>query len=213
MINNYIRIFAILTLPFFLDGCNKEEVEVEKEPEKPYVSDSVTLRFSGDGFSFESCGIFLTMPSLTTSFWINPDSPNYGKLTMDAASVENCDPTANYHFREKMRFSFKPGVIEPKPSVYDLKDEYFIDYISFVHYGDNFYGDFSPGFHQRFDKVIDGQLKIDSVLMPNAEFNNHGKVYGTFWIDLGMSDESIEKGHNNDTLEITSGYFDINIFD
>ncbi len=213
MINNIFKILLgifILTLNI---SCEKRDGFVPNYDDE-YVNWDKDLTFLANGNEFNYCGIFLNTPGLTSTYYLDTLSPYYGRLRIKGNSFDKCDYYGSVDFNEIMLLSFKSGAIEPKLGEYDLKETFLIDDIAYVHYGNDIYN-YTPStkIDQTFDKIIDGEFIVDSILMPlnQDSIYYHGKLFGSFWVDLGMSEESLSQGNKNDTMEIRAGRFQINI--
>ncbi len=194
-------------------SCEKSASNADYPYDEPYVPYHTELTFYANGHEYKNCGVPFTLPSFDNSFWIDSTYSNYGKFYWKSYSVDNCNypPFEGFSFQETLTLSISAGYIEPKLSTYDLKNTDYVNQIKFSHWGNNIYNN-NGYINERFDKIIEGQLQIDSVLFPNDEDQTHGKVLGTFWVTLGLSDMSLDQGVPNDTMELTDGKFIMNIY-
>lgn len=203
-----IRLLAIFLGLFFM-SCEKDFGDSsDQTPTLRYPSEDNTMSFDLNDKSWEACGIFLTAPHMEIAHHYIPEDPEYGKLELKGNRFGSCVETIDYHYTSTISLKMREDVVTYDKKRIDLNDNLFVEQIRYAEWGDDPNNNFEA-YHYTYDKIIDGELIIDSLLLPDAEKELHGKIWCSFWVDLSLSDKDLAQGETQNIVKIRNGQFDL----
>jgi hypothetical protein len=202
------RITSLLFSSFLLfTSCEKDCPSQEVHPPR-YPSEGNLMDCTVDGDYWSACGIFLSVQALEIAYHYDPLDSEFGKLVLKGNRFDACDSDIDYDYGSSFLFRLHEGTITNEKKTIDLKDPLLVERILFAHWGNDPDNNFE-NYSLFYDKIIDGQITIDSLLLPNEEKELHGKVWCSFWVDLSLSEEDLGQGEPQDTIHIRDGHFDL----
>jgi hypothetical protein len=173
-----------------------------------HPSENTRMTCTVDGEAWKACGIFLSVQHMEISHRYLPEDPEYGKLALVGNRFDSCDSDIDYDYNSIFSLRFYEGAITNDIKTIDLKDNSLFKRAYFSHWGEDSKNNFED-YYFDYDHLIDGELKIDSLLLPDAEKELHGKIWCSFWMDLSLSEQVLAQEEANDTIKIRNGQFNL----
>ncbi len=205
------NVYLIFITCIFLSSCEKNDDNEEEKYNYPplHLSYFEYMHHDVEGEYWTTCTLNFAISEINSTYNREKGHPEFGKFRIRGIRNNKCDWDLPYSEISSLLIDVERGIL-PTKKKYDFTNKDLEYYISYNHGVTDTSENID--FFNVYNNIIKGELIIDSLEFPEENEWKIGKIWGSYWMDLGISDKDLLHGDPNDTIHIRNGYFDMNLY-